>query len=146
MKRAAKIILMIGGILEVLAIVSLLGCGVAAFVASANKDMIEEFVYAVARMIGEGGQIPQEFFDMGAWVLMGIGAGCVVVAIPSIVLVVLAFTSLKDENKKGKNIAGIILSILCCQIVTLAGFILNLIAGARAERKPIEEQPIEENK
>ena len=145
MKRVAKILLLIGGILEILSIVTLIGCGIAAFVLSGNAEMVERFVNFIAHEMGYGGgSIPSEYFEMGAYILMGAGAGCIVYCIPMIVNAILAFTSLKADCKKGKNIAGIIFSILSAQVVTLAGFILNLIAGARAGRKPIEEKPLEE--
>ena len=136
MKIATKIVLAVGAALAVGYVIAFVAVGIATMNWQTMIDL--EYIKQIMIEAGYGEYVShiddpevKEMINMvmtiAGVVLMGFG-------IPSLINAIIGFVGISDKAKKGNHIGGIVFSVLGINPVTLAGHILGLIAGARAQR------------
>ena len=147
MKKAAKILLTIGAIFNLIVTIGLaVGGLVMAIIALAAGSLFPELYSELAAAIQESW--PEVDPDALMWIVRGIQALIILVAsftgfVIYLVATILAFNGGKGK-KKGIFIANIVFSIFCENLLVFVGGILGVIGVSIENRKA--EAPVEEAK
>ena len=128
-RKIGRILLLVGGIFELLAMGFLFLLAIAGFVFP-----------AFAEQLG----LPQEA------VLIGGIAGGILLLIEAVICLIAGVIGIKGfkAHTKGNYIANIVFGVLTCEILLIAGAVLGLIALKKEKpaEEPAEEEPAEEAK
>lgn len=134
MKKASHILLIVGSIMAIFAALTFVIVGIVFIAVFSDLNAIVQAIQnGQVKVEGIPGT-PEEQAKALQLLAYTIAIVFLVLVIPTIVCCILGFTSLGKEKTRGFCIAGIVLSVLSVNQVSLAGFILKLIVKIKSER------------
>ena len=137
MKKVAKILLIAGGALCLVAAVGLIVYAIALMNSQPLLEQLVEIIRSNPDIPAEAKEAFEQWYAAnGAMVMMYAGVSCIVTAVPSFIAGLVALImGLKKNLTKGNAIAVIVVTVLLGGgIVNLAGGILGVIGAAKEEK------------